>query len=230
MWRYWSCSTTKWSESDTTECAFAKSRYFCLQPKRNKWKLEGKHFNELCCDIQTLCTGSAYMYRSMHCLIGISCRVHLEPIHTYQYNIHCIYMHEYIRTFFNFVFKNWTSLAQPRWYNTLLCDMLSSSYKLHQFNLPKIRWGKIRLTQVPLELNPVRPSRLLTRSHNEFFGERGWSGGVWHPPVCPRELWLPLDTSWMHRPAMQRYKSPQCNGSTNVAGFIFSTWREKKGG
>lgn len=133
----------------------------------------------------------------------------------------CIYV-LLIKTFCHiFPSQNYRSFD---WFNDIIHCILSSSHRLLKKN--KKKSGSLRFS---LELNPIRPSRLLTRSHNEFLGERGGSGGVWHTPVCPRELWLPLDTSWMHKPAMQRCSSPQWNGPTGVASFIFSAQRKKMG-
>lgn len=48
--------------------------------------------------------------------------------------------------------------------------------------------------------------------------EWDWSG--WVLPVCPRELWLPVDTSWLHKPTMLRSRRPQCRGPANMFSFI----------
>ena len=52
-------------------------------------------------------------------------------------------------------------------------------------------------------------------------------GRVWDLPVCPRELWLPLDTGWLQKPTIQRSRKPQCIGRANMFSFISPARWEK---
>lgn len=48
----------------------------------------------------------------------------------------------------------------------------------------------------------------------------GWCGWVWHLPLWPLELWLPVATSWLQKPAVHSSRRPQWNGRADIIAFM----------
>lgn len=70
--------------------------------------------------------------------------------------------------------------------------------------------------------------RLVTRSPNEPLGNWHWSGWVWYLPIRPLELWLPVATSWLQKPAMHSSNRLHWNGRADMITFMFLSAQEKR--
>lgn len=62
--------------------------------------------------------------------------------------------------------------------------------------------------------------RQVTSGHNEPLRDGSWSGWVWHLPLWPLELWLPVATSWLQKPAVHSSRRPQWNGRADMIAFM----------